>query len=63
MVYTTINKVDKMKIKCIDNRYVIKYLTVNKIYTVIQENKIAYTILDDKNKIRSFSKKRFLPVK
>ena len=52
-----------MKIKCIDNRYVIKYLTVNKIYTVIQENKIAYTILDDKNKIRSFSKKRFLPVK
>lgn len=52
-----------MKIKCIDNKYVVNYLTVNKIYTVIEEYKISYNIVDDKNERRTFSKKRFITVK
>ena len=51
-----------MKIKCIDNKNNTDYLTINKIYTVIEEYKTSYKIVDDENKMFCYSKYRFVKV-
>lgn len=52
----------KMKVKCIDNKNNTDYLTINKIYSVIEEYKTSFKIVDDKNKMFCYSKYRFLKV-
>ena len=51
-----------MKVKCIDNKNNTDYLTINKIYTVIEEYKTSYKIVDDENKMFCYSKCRFIKV-
>ena len=51
-----------MKVKCIDNKTVEEYLTINKIYSVIEEYKTSYKIIDDNDKMFCYSKYRFLKV-
>ena len=51
-----------MKVKCIDNKNNTDYLTINKIYSVIEEYKTSFKIVDDKNKMFCYSKYRFLKV-
>ena len=51
-----------MKVKCIDNNCENDCLTKDKIYDVIDESTSLYYIKGDKNKINSFSKRRFITV-
>ena len=51
-----------MKVKCIDNKTVEEYLTKNKIYTVIDEYKSSYKIIDDNDKMLCYSTYRFVIV-
>ena len=48
-----------MKVKCIDNKNNTSSLTVEKIYTVIDESANHYTIIDDENYSSDFLKRRF----
>ena len=50
-----------MKVKCIDNKNLKGFLTINKIYTVLKEDEISYLILDDDNELIHYGKKRFAP--
>ena len=52
----------KLKVKCIDNKNNTDYLTINKIYTVIDEYKSSYKIIDDNDKMFCYSKHRFIKV-
>lgn len=52
-----------MKIKCIDNNFEEKYLTIDKIYDVEDEGETLYSIKCDNGEIRAFTKCRFIPVK
>ena len=49
-----------MNIKCIDNKTREEYLTINKIYLVIEDYITSYKIIDDTDKIRYYSKYRFI---
>lgn len=60
--FKVVEEDNKMKVKCIDNKNNTDYLTINKIYTVIEEYKTSYKIVDDENKIFCYSKHRFLKV-
>ena len=51
-----------MKVKCIDNKSLEEYLTINKIYTLIDEYKSSYKIIDDNDRILCYSNYRFLKV-
>lgn len=51
-----------MKVKCIDNKTIEKYLTINKIYLVIEDYKSSYKIIDDNDKMLCYSKNRFIKV-
>ena len=51
-----------MQVKCIDNKNNTDYLTINKIYSVIEEYKTSYKIVDDENKMFCYSKYRFIKV-
>ena len=51
-----------MQVKCIDNKNNTDYLTINKIYSVIEEYKTSYKIIDDNDKMFCYSKYRFLKV-
>ncbi len=48
-----------MKVRCIDNEYFEKSLTLNKEYEVIKEIDNCYEILSDYNVMVSYLKKRF----
>ena len=48
-----------MKVKCIDNKALKDFLTIDKIYDVLKEDKISYLILDDDNELVHYGKKRF----
>ena len=50
-----------MKVKCIDNKSLKDFLTIDKIYTVLKEDEISYLILDDDNELIHYGKKRFAP--
>ena len=39
-----------MKVVCIRNKYLKKYLTISKIYNVIYEDGDVYKIIDDNDK-------------
>lgn len=49
-----------MYVKCIDNKDFKGFLTIGKIYTVLQEDEIYYLILDDDNELINYCKKRFV---
>ena len=49
-----------MKVKCIDNKGLKDFLTIDKIYTVLKEDEISYLILDDDNELIHYGKKRFV---
>ena len=51
-----------MNIKCIDNKTIEEYLTINKIYLVLEDYITSYKIIDDTDKIRYYSKYRFIKV-
>lgn len=51
-----------MKVKCIDNEFVKKSLTIDKIYEVIEEKEHHYTIFDNDNEKNTYKKIRFVPV-
>lgn len=50
-----------MKVKCIDNKGLKNFLTIDKIYTVLKEDETSYLILDDDNELIHYGKKRFAP--
>ena len=49
-----------MKVKCIDNKSLKDFLTIDKIYTVLKEDETRYLISDDANELIRYSKKRFV---
>ena len=51
-----------MNVKCIDNKTNEEYLTINKIYPVLEEYNSSYKIVDDSNKNFCYSKYRFIKV-
>ena len=51
-----------MKVKCIDNKTIEEYLTLNKIYLVIEDYNSSYKIIDDNDKMLCYSKYRFIKV-
>ena len=51
-----------MKVKCIDNEFVRKSLTIDKIYEVIEEKEHHYVIFDNDNEKSTYKKIRFVPV-
>lgn len=48
-----------MFVKCIDNKGLKDFLTLDKNYKVLKEDKISYLILDDDNELVHYGKKRF----
>ena len=50
-----------MYVKCIDNKNLKDFLTLDKIYRVLKEDEISYLILDDDNELIHYGKKRFAP--
>ena len=46
-------------VKCIDNKNLKGFLTIDKIYNVLKEDEISYLILDDDNEMIHYGKKRF----
>ena len=51
-----------MEVKCIDNKNNTSSLTINKIYTVVDEGNSFYKIIDDENDITEYKKCRFIKV-
>ena len=49
-----------MYVKCIDNKGLKDFLTLDKIYSVLKEDEISYLILDDDNELLHYGKKRFV---
>ena len=49
-----------MYVKCIDNKGLKDFLTIDKIYRVVKEDEISYLILDDDNELIHYGKKRFV---
>lgn len=56
------NKSINMRIRCINNYSTEKYLSKDKIYTVLEEKGDYYIIYDDSKKINKWSKDRFVQV-
>jgi len=56
-----------MKVRCIDNINVAGvtcYLTINKMYDIIQDVNVTYcVVVNDKNEEASYFKRRFIDVK
>ena len=48
-----------MKVKCIDNQNGLNYLTIRKIYDVIDDNAYCYKIINDRNNERYYPKEFF----
>ena len=57
------NKCINMRIRCINNYSTEKYLSKDKIYTVLEEKGDYYVIYDDSKKVNKWNKNRFVPVK
>ena len=55
------NKCINMRIRCINNLLTEKYLSKDKIYTVLEEKGDFYIIYDDSKKVNNWSKHRFVP--
>ena len=55
------NKCINMRIRCINNYSTEKYLSKDKIYTVLEEKGDYYIIYDDSKKINNWEKHRFVP--
>ena len=51
-----------MKVKCINNEFVRKSLTIDKIYPVIEEKEHHYEIFDNDNEKNTYKKTRFVAV-
>lgn len=51
-----------MKVKCIDNYLMRKYLTVDKVYNVELNEKRGYTIVDDTGNLFVYTPHRFVVV-
>ena len=51
-----------MKVKCIDNKDLKDFLTIDKIYLVNKVSDDCYEITDDKDEITYYLKYRFVPV-
>lgn len=51
-----------MKVKCIDNYLMRKYLTADKVYNVELNEKRGYTIVDDGGKLYVYAPYRFVIV-
>ena len=47
-------------VKCIDNKNLEGFLTIDKIYTVLKEDNISYLFLDDDKELIYYGKKRFV---
>ena len=56
------NKCINMRIKCINNHLTEKYLSKDKIYTVLEEKGDFYIIYDDSKKVNKWNKNRFVQV-
>lgn len=56
------NKCINMRIRCINNYSTEKYLSKDKIYTVLEEKGDYYIIYDDSKKTNKWGKHRFVPV-
>ena len=56
------NKCINTRIKCINNYLAEKYLSKDKIYTVLEEKGDYYVIYDDSKKVNNWNKYRFIPV-
>ena len=55
------NKCINTRIRCINNLLTEKYLSKDKIYTVLEEKGDFYIIYDDSKKVNNWSKHRFVP--
>ena len=51
-----------MQVKCIDNKAMENYLTINKIYSVLKEDETRYLISDDEKELIRYNKNRFIKV-
>ena len=51
-----------MKVKCIDNKGLKDFLTLDKIYNVLKEDETRYLISDDADELIRYNKKRFVIV-
>ena len=56
------NKCINTRIRCINNHLTEKYLSKDKIYTVLEEEEDYYIIYDDSKKVNKWNKCRFVPV-
>ena len=56
------NKCINTRIRCINNYLAEKYLSKDKIYTVLEEKGDYYIIYDDSKKVNNWDKYRFVPV-